>query len=326
MNRLLRWTSIVVVAIVAVLSTGAGYLYAAYPRIRPASDLRVTPTPELLERGRYLAEHVSICTDCHSERDLSRFSGPVVPGTHGKGGMLFGPAMNFPGRIYASNITPAGVGHYTDGELVRAITEGVTKDGRPLFPLMPYGRFRHLCDRDLQAIVAYVRSMPSIPNRVPETELDFPVSLLVRQAPAPRDPWRCDDEAPPVERGRYLTEVAACADCHTKQERGQPIPGLDLAGGFEFPMPTGGVVRSANLTPDEETGLGRMSEEAFLDRFRAHHGEANDTPVARNGFNTIMPWRQFAGMSDDDLRAIYAFLRTVPPVRHEFARFSPGTP
>jgi len=92
-----------------------------------AEDLKLEYTPERIERGRYLATAVSVCMDCHSTRDWSKFSGPLKEGTLGKGGDRFDHSVGMPGVFYSKNITPAGIGRYTDGELFRTITTGVTK-------------------------------------------------------------------------------------------------------------------------------------------------------------------------------------------------------
>ncbi len=126
--------------ILAVVGIGAllAYVKFALPDVDKAQDLKVELTPERIARGSYLANHVTVCMDCHSTRDFSKFSGPVVEGTLGKGGDRFDETMGFPGVYYSKNITPAGISRYTDGELYRGITTGVTKEGRAMFPVMPY--------------------------------------------------------------------------------------------------------------------------------------------------------------------------------------------
>lgn len=315
----------------AALVVAAPVALVASIRLRP---IRTSPpwagsvemTPERLARGRYLAEHVAVCADCHSERDWSTFSGPPIRGTRGAGGELFGHAIGFPGEVTSRNITPHptdGVGRWTDGELVRAFREGVSPSGRPLAPIMPYANYRTMGDEDARAVVTWVRSLTPVARRHPEPTLDFPLSLLVRTIPAPAGP-RADGHVPtPAPRvdaayGGYLVRLASCADCHTPSERGEPIAGREFAGGQEFRVP-GRVLRSANITPDA-TGIGAMNEDAFVARFQAYRVPDAEVEVPRPAQrtfmpgNTIMPWRMYAGMTDDDLRAIYRYLRTVRPV------------
>lgn len=322
-TRIKKALGIAVAAIVALPLAGLAYLYAAFPKVPPPSDVKVQATPALVERGAYLANSVAICMDCHTTRDWTRFSGPTVPGTHGKGGERFGPEIGLPGTLYASNITPAALGDWSDGELIRAITTGVSKDGRALFPLMPYPAFGSMCERDVNAIVAYLRTLPAIENEVPLSTLDFPLNLIVRTLPAPASPQACPSPEDGVAYGAYLTKMAACVDCHTKSEAGTPLPGMQFAGGVEFPLPTGGVVRTANLTPDVETGLGAWTKQMFVARFRAHADPSAEPGVGPGQFNTVMPWTQYGTMTEQDLGAIYDYLRTLAPVNNRVERFTP---
>ena len=139
---------LVVVCILAVLA-GAGIAYLALrrPAQRPPSSERIEATPARLVRGEYLVEHVSDCLLCHSEARFERFGLPRVPGTAGKGGFAFGKDFGIPGVLPVRNITPdreTGIGSWTDGEILRAIREGVDRDGHALFPMMPYQQFAQI--------------------------------------------------------------------------------------------------------------------------------------------------------------------------------------
>ena len=184
MKKVLKILGIIGAVIVVILIIGIIYFNAKYPDINPPSNIKVTSTPEKISRGEYLANHVTVCIDCHSTRDWTKFSGPLTQGTEGKGGFNFGPAEGIPGNVYAKNITPAAIGDWTDGELIRAITQGVNKKGKALFPLMPYLNFNHLIREDMEAIVCYVKSLKPIENKVPETELNFPLNFIVKTIPA----------------------------------------------------------------------------------------------------------------------------------------------
>lgn len=319
MKRAWKWILALMSVPVVAAAGGASYLYAAFPKAGPAPQLHVSATPEQLERGRYLAEHVTLCVGCHADRDFARFGGPIKPGTAGQGGEHFSREMGFPGDIYAANITPRSLGSWSDGELARAITTGVSRDGRALFPLMPYGYYRHLCDRDLQAIIGYVRTLPSSGNVPPKTELDFPVSLIVRTAPAAAEPWACPSPGS-AEYGKYLTTISVCQECHTKQERGKTV-GEPFAGGFRFPLPSGGFAYSQNITPDPETGIGKWSREQFIALFKSRAAESAAFSVKPGKRQTMMPWSSFGGMTETDLGAIYDYLRTVAPVKNRIETF-----
>jgi mono/diheme cytochrome c family protein len=312
---------IVVLIVIAVPAGGLGYLYFRKPAQAPPRDVKVAMTPERIERGRYLFQNVADCDGCHSQRDFSRIDGPIVPAGRGRGSVLSSLFTNLPGTVVASNITPdpeTGIGTWTDGEKIRAIRDGVDKYGRALFPMMPYAGFRTMSDDDVEALVAYLNSLTPIRNRLPATQLSFPVNLMIKGVPQPVGSVPPPDRADRAQYGKYLTTIAGCEDCHTPTEKGQPIPGMAFAGGQEFPSTIGRVL-TANITPHPDTGIGKWDEAFFLKKF-ADYKEyaANGTPRMTGPEQfTLMPWLDFSGMQPEDLRAIYAYLRTVKPVdRH----------
>jgi mono/diheme cytochrome c family protein len=309
-----RWVLGFVLLVVVVSGAGLGFLFLRYPDVPAAEDVTVAATPERLARGEYLATHVSGCLDCHSQRDWSRFAGPVTPGTEGKGGDFFGE----PGsavQLWAPNITPAAVGDWTDGELIRAITTGVARDGRALFPIMPYPKYGQMARADIEAIVAYIRTLAPIAHTAPARQLGFPLPMVVRTMPAPAAFRAVPPMSDRVKYGEYVVNAAACADCHTPQEQGQPLPGMEFAGGFEFVMKDGMRIRSANITPDADTGIGTWTEEQFIDKFKAFESAPHQVLTdAEQRENTYMPWYPYAGQTREDLGAMYAYLRTLTPV------------
>lgn len=321
MRRALRGLGLGLCLLLFVGAAGAGYLCTAYPNVGEAPHTRIEASEEKRARGAYLAEHVTICVDCHSARDPGRFSGPVLPGTLGQGGERFGHELGLPGELVAPNITPFALSRWSDGEIVRAITSGVTPDGRALFPLMNYPAYASLCREDLDALVVYLRSLAPVAHRPAETKLDFPVSLIVRTLPRPAPaPVACPERRDSVDQGRYLVGVAGCSDCHTPRKGADPIAELAFSGGSEMPLATGGKVRVKNITPDVESGIGSWSREAFIARFAAYRRPESAHAIAQGDFNTPMPWTMYAGMSDEDLGAIYDYLRTIPKVRTDAAR------
>ncbi|HXW89689.1 MAG TPA: c-type cytochrome [Terriglobales bacterium] len=205
------------------------------PRARPLTAEKFQSTPKRLARGEYLAQNVVDCMGCHAEHDWTAHDAPVLPNTLGAGQDM-NMFKNLPGKVYAPNLTPdaeTGAGSWSDDQLGRAIREGVSHDGRALFPFMPYLNFRYLSDEDLASIVVYLRSLPPVYQQRPRTELIFPVKYLIRNAPAPLDePVPEPDVSTPEKRGEYLVTIAGCADCHTPQNaHGQLLPGMDLGGG-----------------------------------------------------------------------------------------------
>jgi hypothetical protein len=285
------------------------------PRDIPVPSLTLPSSAEEIERGRYLANHVTVCMDCHSTRDWSLFAGPIRPGTLGRGGERFDESTGLPGVVVSRNITPAALGDWSDGEIYRAITGGLRRDGSAMFPLMPYDAYRFMAQEDLLAIIAYLRTLTPIANEVPTHRLNFPLNLIVNSIPQPAEP-RPVNRDDPVEYGRYLTTIAGCRWCHTPvNDTQQSIPEMELAGGHEFVMP-GYVVRASNITPDPETGLGSWSREDFIARFRRYQGENGRIPVGPGDFNSLMPWTMYADLTDADLDAIYAYLVQVPAIRN----------
>lgn len=311
-------------AIILVIIIFIIYFNSTYPKVEAPKDVKVEITPERLARGEYLANHVTVCIDCHSERDWTKFAGPIVPGSFGKGGEIFSEDLGgVPGTLYAKNITPAGIGNWTDGELMRLITNGVNKNGDAIFPLMPYLSYNHLTQEDLYSIVAYIRSLQPIENAVGESSLNFPLNFIVKTIPPEKYiPTEEVDKTDKQKYGEYLVKIAGCADCHTPQDKGEPLPGMYCAGGFEFQMPSG-TVRSMNITPDEETGIGVWTVDDFIARFKNFDPDSSEyIPVGKGEFNTPMPWTMYAGMNVEDLEAIYTYLRSVKPVSHKVERFT----
>jgi mono/diheme cytochrome c family protein len=309
------------------LSAACGLLYLemAFPKVSPAADLKVESTPERLARGKYLFTNVASCIVCHSERDMGHYGMPIVDGTIGKGGEIFPHEAGIPGTLYARNITPYNLGNWTDGEIYRALTTGVNKQGKPLFPMMPYKNLAQMSREDLYSLIAYLRTLPSIKNDPPERSLDFPVNLIVRTIPSDSvQPEKAPQPSDGLAYGKYLVTSASCAACHTPRDgHGKNIPGLDFAGGFKMPLPGGAFVTTANITPDKETGIGNWTKKQFIDSIR--DGAKAQTQAVKPGeFNSWMPRSQFAGMTDTDLGAIYDYLRTVPPVSHKIERFTPA--
>ncbi|HEX9654957.1 MAG TPA: c-type cytochrome [bacterium] len=116
--------------------------------------------------------------------------------------------------------------------------------------------------------------------------------------------------------------VASCIECHTKWEKGAPVAGMEFAGGYEFHLPSGNMVVSQNITPDVETGIGSWDKQTFISVFKAYSIDAvRKHPLGKGEFNTIMPWSYFSGMTEEDLGAIYDYLRTIKPVKHSVPRF-----
>ncbi len=299
------------------------YIKVSLPNVGDPEEISLDLSQERIERGKYLANSVMVCMDCHSERDWSLYAGPPVESTLGQGGEVFNQEMGLPGSYIARNITPYGIGDWTDGEVLRAIAAGVNKHGQALFPIMPYPAYGTLDKEDLYSIVAYLRTIPSIPKDHPSAKSDFPMSIIINTIPHEPKYSQRPSLTDTVAYGEYMVRAAACTDCHTMMEKGKPIHDMYMAGGFEFGLPTGGIVRSMNITPDKETGIGNWTRDFFIQRFKLYADSAYvPAKIGPGDFNTTMPWTMYAHMTEEDLGAIYEYLQTVPPISHRVERFT----
>ena len=284
---------------------------------RTLTDRKFEATPQRLARGKYLVDGVMGCFGCHTDADWSKPGAPPVAGKEGSGHVWSDQYLPW---LIAPNITPdkeTGAGNWSDDTLARAIREGIGHDGRALFPIMPYPNYARMSDEDLASVIAYVRTVPAVRNQLPTTKLPFPLNFLMQNMPQPvTAAVPAPDQSTPVARGAYLVGMGACAECHTPQEKGQPLPGMDFAGGFLLHEPKGDVV-SANITP-AASGIGYYNDATFVQALR--NGKVGARPL-----HASMPWYFYGKMTDDDLKSMFAFLQTVKPVKHQLDNTEPPT-
>ena len=312
-------TLLVRIGFLAVLLSGFIRVVSPQPAAAQASSE--------VERGAYLVS-IAGCPVCHSPfkpeySDLSKLSLDQIKvlaydedrasdtSRLMAGGRVFdlGPA----GFVISANLTPdveTGIGGWTDDQVKIAIRTGLTPEGRVLFPLMPYASFNNLSDEDLNAIVAYLRTLPAVKNQVP---LEGQVSTEGMQ------PLTMQFGVPPVDstdrmaRGKYLVNVVMdCNSCHTPLDpaTGRPRQDLYLAGGQPYEGPWG-IVYGGNITPDEATGLGKWS--------KADRQRAIITGVRPDGRRlAVMPWGTYSHINSQDLDALVTYLTEgVPAVSNE---------
>jgi len=273
----------------------------------PVTGFSASDDPAVIERGRYLVQGPAHCAGCHGAGDqLAHYeeTGEEIPLTGG-----FEIDID-PATLRPPNITPhaSGIGDMTDEQLARALRYGIARDGRTLFPIMP---FANLSDDDIVAIISYLRSLEPEASDVPPTQFKFLGKALLTFAIEPEGPV----EPPPAsvtpgrtaEYGEYLANsVANCNGCHTDRDltTGAYI-GEPFAGGLKLPH-QGKILVVPNITPDGEgSRIKGWDEAAFIARVRTGKGSVPGSP---------MPWMPFSKMSDDDLAAIYAYLKTVRSV------------
>lgn len=317
----MRKVILTVLAIIVLLIVGfASYIYFALPNVGKAPDLKISYTPEMVKHGEYLARHVSLCMDCHGVRDWSRFAGPPVAGTLGRGGENFNEQMGFPGNFYSKNITPAGLKDWTDGEIFRAIATGVNKKGEAMFPVMPYAYYGKMDREDIYDIIAYLRSLKPIEYTPPAGRLSFPMNFIINTIPQKASLVTKPSPSDTLAYGAYMINAAGCMECHTPEKNHNIIPGKAFIGGREYNTPNG-ILRSANLTPDNETGIGKWTSLQFVQRFKVCEHLDSSAPIPKDQVNTIMPWQMYAGMDTSDLKAIYSYLRSLKPVKNKLVHF-----
>jgi mono/diheme cytochrome c family protein len=306
----LALASVIVLAVLAVVVR----FYGLAPVVRAAPATTAPSSPAAALRGKYLAEHVALCRSCHSPSDSRAPGQPVIAGREYSGRDFFEiHEAGFPGRIRAPNLTSdptTGIGRRTDGELLRAMREGIGHDGRALF-MMPWRNFAEaLSDDDALAIVAFLRTLPPVANDPGRTDVDFPISMFVRAEPRPLEHAAAPMPSDPLERGRRLLTLGNCSGCHsTHDARHEPIAGHYLAGGDRFPLPGLVTAYAPNLTSDPATGLGAYSDDDIL---RVLEQGKNRSGRALY----FMPFPELRGMSDEDKHALLLALRSVPPVAH----------
>ena len=325
MKKVVKFFGYTLLCIVVIMCGLIAYAKFMLPNVGKAPDLKVEQTPERIARGKYMADAVAQCLDCHSKRDWMKYAGPIVDGTLGMGGEVFDQKVGFPGAYYASNITPDGLSKYTDGELFRLITTGVTKDGRAIFPVMPYSHYGTMDPEDIYDIIAYIRTLPPNANKVAASVSDFPMNIIINTIPAKAKPGKKPAVTDVKAYGAYMVNAAGCIECHTRDKQGQIIPELAFSGGRVFKMPDGSVLTTPNITPDQATGIGSWSKEKFISQFKGY-ADSNYKPNTINPgqFNSLMPWMSYARMTREDLGAIYEYLHSLAPIQNKVVKFTPA--
>ena len=288
-RALIKWPGVFfagLLALICVAAIGLAVtgLYRVYrPVASPAPDVQIAATPEQVARGERLAH---LCIGCHS-------SSGDLPLDGSSENFLAGMAM-----LYAPNLTPGGpLQSWSDGEIIRAIREGVHQDGRSLL-LMPSDQYRVMSDADVEALVAFLRSQPAVDRQTPENKLNFFGAMLMGTGmfplsaqPSVTGPVEAPAAGPPPARGEYLVTISGCTECH----------GENLEGGTSQFVPNG---------PNLPVILAQWSADEFVQTIRT------GVDPYGNAINPErMPWRDYAAAySDEDLQAIYAYIRTLSEI------------
>lgn len=303
MKTVLKWIGIVLgglLALIVVIAIGLAIYgetsFKARHANRPLYAITADTSPEGLARGEYLLSAVMGCAGaCHTGADGRPFVGTTESINEEPIAVVFA----------VPNLTPdeaTGLGSWTDAEIARAIREGIDKDGVELV-VMPAFNYHALSDADVAAIIGYLRSLEPVRNEIPPFQANTVAKIMLALGmfgpETVGEPITVAQAAPPAgsaEYGGYLTSLGACRDCH----------GVNLAGG-EVPFAEPGAPPASNLTPAGE--LAGWSEGDFITAIRT-----GVTPSGRTLDPEAMPWRDYGKMTDDDLAAIFKYLKTLPRV------------
>jgi hypothetical protein len=279
------------------------------PEEKPAAD------PKLIERGAYLSNMMG-CPLCHTPM------GPQGPDMS----KAFAGGLEIPeefGTWRSPNITQdkeTGIGGWTDEQIIAAIREGKRPDGENLFPVMPYLMYNVLSDDDAKAMVAFLRTIPAVSNKVERlTDLKLP---KIPAPPAKGLPASTDD---PVAHGAYNASLMHCVMCHTPMTEKGPDMSKAFAGGMKFSVPMFGEgdLYAPNLTPDA-TGIKDYSDEDLMNaimKMKKKDGTMIQGPMA-------MYQGTWSQLQEDDVKHVIAFLRTLKPIKNKIPKstFKPKAP
>lgn len=307
---MLRRILLSVVVLLVVLVAGAAAYVASRQNLKfeaPYPDIAASQDSAVVARGDYLMNALADCSACHGdpEAGAALAAGEHVPMS---GGYVFDIP---PGKFHVRNITPdsaTGIGALSDAAIARALRHGVGHDGRALLPFM---EMQGLSDEDLTAVVSYLRRQEPVHHLVPAHEYSLlgkvvKATALANPVGPAQEPPRVSPRGATVENGRYLSEaVSLCWACHTQRDMATgKLVGPRYGGAKAFEVAHGKRWSPPNITKDPATGrLAKWTEDEFVARFRQ----------GRLLEGSPMPWQNYSRMSDEDLRAIYRFLETVPP-------------
>lgn len=256
---------------------------------------------ELVKRGDYLVNTILTCQNCHTP------IGPKGPDFSKafSGGLVFDEP---PFKVTASNITQdkeTGIGAWTDEQIKTLMRTGKRPDGVQVAEVMPTAFYGIITERDMDAIVAYLRTIKPVRNKVPEPIYKIP--LPHHAFPGSEKPYTEAMLKDRVKKGFYLVTIGHCMECHTpfKPNGGKDFVGDLGKGGMEFPGPWGKSV-SPNITSSKTRGIGSWTNSQIK--------RAITQGIGKDGRRLMPPmgYPYYARMTPSDLNAIVAYLRTVP--------------
>ena len=300
-RKILKWTGSLLLILIAgvsiITATRQHVKYSApYPAIKASND------SSMIARGKQIIYGPAHCVECHNAGNVDSLllAGANIPLS---GGRKFSFGL---GNFYTKNITPdvaTGIGKYTDGEIARVLRYGVHADGTAVFDFMP---FHNMTDEDLTAVISYLRAQQPVYNKVPMHEPNLLGKMVIAFMVKPVGPSEPIKASIPQDTsaayGKYLvTNVANCSGCHTKRSLSGAYKGELMAGGSPIAKEGFPALTPPNVTGDSSSRIFRWSQSDFVNRFH----EGKKIPFSE------MPWNSFKSMSDNDLKAVYNYLKSI---------------
>lgn len=316
MKKVFRYLLIFILVAVALVGIFAAYVaMKGVPAYEPQKiALTVASTPERIDRGRKLS--TMLCNGCHMDPNTGKLTGREMA-----------EVSQF-GKVFSKNITSDpehGIGKWTDGEIVYLLRTGVTPEGKFL-PVM--AKLHKMSDEDMHSVIAFLRSdhawVKADNTRKPETSYSFLTKFLttikaIEPMPYPKGAVPEPDTTNLVKWGEYVSLYRVeCYTCHsadfTTDDFVHPEKSKGFfGGGNKFELPGGKMIYSRNITMDEETGIGKWTEAEFI--------KAVKTGIVPNGQPALRePMAPFADLSDNEVKAIFAYLKTVPKIKNKVER------
>lgn len=295
--------------------------------IRETTAIKVAATPEMVARGGYIVNQAASCGTCHTTHGTGTTKDFLEAGESTDRYLAGGNYLVIEdvGKVWIPNITQdvaTGIGGWSDDQILRALRDGISHDGRLLMPMMPFASYQYMSDADAEAVVAYLRTVPPIKQEKKREEYDlgFMGNFFIGRGVAHHPPARnvpAPDKSNKLKWGEYVMRLGHCWECHSvKGMAPSDINEKDFMSGSAEPDPilekAVGKIYMRNLTPDPETGIGKYTAEQIKAALK------NGTRL--NGKKMAPPMSMFiphiSGMTDEDLDALIAFLQSLKPVKN----------
>ena len=290
---------------------------------RPITPEKVSASPERIARGGYIVNQAASCGACHTPREGDSILGGERTDAFLAGGSVI-TESELGATVAVPNLTAdveTGLGAWSDDEIMRAIRDGIGRDGHLMIPMMPFNSYQHMSDEDLRSVVAYLRTVPAVKNPVDRSQNKLPFvagfflgrgvahHLPTHDVVAPPAPSRGGD---PIKHGEYVARLGHCSDCHSDKNGRGPDEDWMFGGGIAMNTNNVGRIYVGNLTPDVETGLGKFTAAQVKESLRT--GKRLDGRPMAPPMSLFIP--HLSGITDEDMDAMIAYLRAQKPIKN----------